>query len=163
MANVEVRELSLEETIVDKLIERGLHVACAESCTGGMIASTLVNVSGVSEVMNESYITYSNEAKRRLLQVKEDALSRYGAVSRQVAQQMAVGAAGASGADVSIAVTGIAGPSGGTEEKPVGLVYIGCSVCGNVVVTENHFQGNRTQVREQTTQAALKLLLEMLS
>lgn len=154
--------ISIEEKVVSKLKEKGFHVTCAESCTGGMIAATLVNVAGVSDVLDESYVTYANSAKHKLLGVSEEALQSYGAVSRQVAQQMAEGAAKAAGAEASVAVTGIAGPDGGTPEKPVGLVYIGCNVSGKTKVTENHFKGNRLEIRKQTTQAALELLYKCL-
>lgn len=157
-----IQNSSIEEKVVFKLKEKGFHVTCAESCTGGMIASTLVNVAGVSDVLDESYVTYANSAKHKLLGVDEDVLQRYGAVSRQVAEQMAEGAARASGAEAAIAVTGIAGPDGGTPEKPVGLVYIGCSVKGKLLVTENHFKGSRLEIRKQTTQAALELLYSCL-
>lgn len=152
----------IEEKVVFKLKEKGFHVTCAESCTGGMIASALVNVAGVSEVLNESYVTYANSAKHKLLGVEEEALRTYGAVSRQVAEQMARGAARASGAEVAVAVTGIAGPDGGTPEKPVGLVYIGCIVKGKLLVTENHFKGSRLEIRKQTARAALELLYSCL-
>lgn len=153
-----IQEISIEEKVVFKLKEKGFHVTCAESCTGGMVAATLVNVAGVSDVLNESYVTYANSAKHKLLSVDEEALQIYGAVSRQVAGQMAEGAAKAAGAEAAVAVTGIAGPDGGTPQKPVGLVYIGCSVCGKTTVTENYFKGNRLEIRKQTTQAALELL-----
>ncbi len=157
------KEYTIEERVVAKLKEKGLHVSCAESCTGGMIASTLVNVPGVSDVLEVGYVTYANSAKQKLLGVDGDVLNTCGAVSRQVAQQMAQGAAEASGAQAAVAVTGIAGPDGGTLEKPVGLVYIGCCVNGETVVTENHFQGTRMEVRQQTTRAALELLLSRIS
>lgn len=152
----------IEEKVVFKLKEKGFHVTCAESCTGGMIASALVNVAGVSEVLNESYVTYANSSKHKLLGVEEEALRTYGAVSRQVAEQMARGAARASGAEAAVAVTGIAGPDGGTPEKPVGLVYIGCIVKGKLLVTENHFKGSRLEIRKQTARAALELLYSCL-
>ncbi len=152
----------IEEMVVAKLKEMGLQVTCAESCTGGMIASTLVNVAGVSDVFRESYVTYANDSKHRLLGVEEEILREYGAVSRQVAEQMARGAARAAAADAAIAVTGVAGPDGGTREKPVGLVYIGCFLNGKIVVTENHFQGSRREIRKQTTQAAFTLLYHCL-
>lgn len=153
----------LEEKIVEKLKEKGWQVTSAESCTGGMIASRLVNVAGVSDIFMEGYITYANSAKHRLLGVSNEALDTWGAVSRQVAEQMARGAAEKAGAQAAIAVTGIAGPDGGTPEKPVGLVYIGCFTGGRTVVTENHFKGNRLEIRQQTAQAALELLLECIS
>lgn len=154
--------VSAEERVVEKLKEKGWQIVCAESCTGGMIASTLVNVAGVSEVLSESYVTYANSAKEKLLGVSKDALEKWGAVSREVAKQMAVGAAWRAGAQTAVAVTGIAGPDGGTPEKPVGLVFIGCFVNGKVLVTENHFDGNRLEIRQQTTKAALMQLLECL-
>ncbi len=152
----------IEEKVVAKLKEMGMQVTCAESCTGGMIASTLVNVAGVSDVFRESYVTYANDSKHKLLGVEEETLKNHGAVSRQVAEQMAQGAAKAASAKAAIAVTGVAGPDGGTREKPVGLVYIGCYVDGKTVVTENHFQGSRLEIRKQTTQAALTLLYDCL-
>ncbi len=153
---------SLEEKIVSLLQEKGWKIASAESCSGGMIASRLVNVSGVSDVFEEGYITYSNAAKHKLLGVSKQSLGQYGAVSSQVAGEMALGAARQARARAAIAVTGIAGPGGGTPQKPVGLVYIGCYVDGKVFVTENHFQGSRQEIRTATTQAALSLLLEKL-
>lgn len=154
---------SLEEKIVSLLQEKGWKIASAESCSGGMIASRLVNVSGVSDVFEEGYITYSNAAKHKLLGVSKQSLGQYGAVSSQVAGKMALGAARQARARVAIAVTGIAGPGGGTPQKPVGLVYIGCYVDGKVFVTENYFQGSRQEIRTATTQAALSLLLEKLT
>ena len=148
--------VSLEEKVILKLREKGMHVTCAESCTGGMIAASLVNVAGAG------FVTYANSAKHKLLGVEEEALLTYGAVSPQVAQQMAEGAARQTGAEAAIAVTGVAGPDGGTLEKPVGLVYIGCSVNGITQVTENHFKGDRLAIRKQTTEAALELLYSCL-
>ena len=153
---------SLEEKIVSLLQEKGWKIASAESCSGGMIASRLVNVSGVSDVFEEGYITYSNAAKHKLLGVSKQSLGQYGAVSSQVAGEMALGAARQARARAAIAVTGIAGPGGGTPQKPVGLVYIGCYVDGKLSVTENHFQGSRQEIRIATTQAALFVLLEKL-
>lgn len=155
-------EKMIEEKVVARLKEKGWQVTCAESCTGGMIAATLVNVAGVSDVFMESYVTYANASKHKLIGVEEETLETYGAVSRQVAEQMAKGAAKAASAQAAVAVTGIAGPDGGTPDKPVGLVYIGCFVDGKTVVTENHFKGSRMEIREQTTQAALALLYKCL-
>ncbi|MCM1134544.1 MAG: CinA family protein [Clostridium sp.] len=152
-----------EEAVVKKLKEKGWHITCAESCTGGMLASALVNVAGVSDVFKESYVTYANSAKEGLLGVSGEALEKWGAVSRQVAEQMARGAAKRADAEAAVAVTGIAGPDGGTPEKPVGLVFIGCFADGGVVVTENHFAGSRMEIREQTVAAALLLLLDCLN
>ncbi len=157
------KEEAPESRLVKLLLEKDLQITCAESCTGGMIASLLVNVPGVSEILMESYVTYSNEAKHRLLGVEQEALSEYGAVSKQVAFQMAEGAARAAGADAAIAVTGIAGPGGGTAQKPVGLVYIGTYLCGNIRVTENHFLGERYEIRKQAAEAALLQLTAQLT
>lgn len=123
-------QTTLEERVVELLAEHKMTVTTAESCTGGLIAATLVNVPGASDVLNEGYITYSNEAKIRLVNVSPETLERYGAVSSQTAKGMANGAAKAAKAEAALSATGIAGPGGGTEEKPVGLVYIGCSVNG---------------------------------
>lgn len=157
------KKQSLEEQVFLQLKGRYMKVSFAESCTGGLLAGRLVNVPGSSEVFEEGYVTYSNEAKHRLLDVTNEALESYGAVSRQVAEQMARGAAERSGAQAAVGVTGIAGPDGGTDQKPVGLVYIGCFVEHEVVVTENYFNGSRKEVREQAVEAALKLLLDCLS
>lgn len=157
------KEEAPESRLVKLLLEKDLQITCAESCTGGMITSRLVNVPGVSEILMESYVTYSNEAKHRLLGVEQEALSKYGAVSQQVAFQMAEGAARAAGADAAIAVTGIAGPGGGTAQKPVGLVYIGTYLCGNIRVTENHFLGERYEIRRQAAEAALLQLTAQLT
>lgn len=151
-------EKSLEEVVVDLLAERKLHVTTAESCTGGLIAGTLVNVAGASDVLNEGYVTYSNEAKERLVQVSHKTLETYGAVSEQTAHEMAEGAAKAANADAALSATGIAGPGGGTEEKPVGLVYIACAYQNEVRVKEFHFKGNRNKIRELSTVNALTLL-----
>lgn len=152
----------IPERIVEKLKAEKWQVACAESCTGGMVVSALVNVAGVSDVLMESYVTYSNQAKRKILGVSGEALETWGAVSAQVAEQMALGVAKAAGAQAAVAVTGIAGPEGGTLEKPVGLVFIGCYVNGKIYVTENHFHGSRMEIRKQAMEAALLLLLDCL-
>ena len=127
-------EEPIEKKITRILIHRKMTVTAAESCTGGLVAGTLVNADGISEVFKESYVTYSNEAKHKLLGVKKETLEKYGAVSRQTAAEMAEGAVRAAGADASVVTTGVAGPGGGTEEKPVGLVYIGCCVKGRTIV-----------------------------
>ena len=149
---------SLEMAVVRLLKKNGLTVTTAESCTGGMLAARLVNVPGVSDVYREGYITYSNKAKRRLLDVNKSTLKKYGAVSEQTAREMAIGGVFANGADMGVATTGIAGPDGGTEEKPVGLVYISCYLKDKVTVERFQFKGNREKIREQTVVKALDLL-----
>lgn len=151
---------TLEDAVVKMLIEHNLTVTTAESCTGGMLSARLVNVAGVSEVFKEAFVTYSNEAKNNRLGVQASTLETYGAVSENTAREMAKGVAIATKADVGIGITGIAGPDGGTKEKPVGLVYVGCYINGSVTVKEYHFKGNRSKVREQTVVKALTLLRE---
>lgn len=150
--------VTLEQAIVDLLIANDLTISTAESCTGGLLAGRLINVPGVSEVFKRGVITYSNKAKRKMIGVKKVTLDKYGAVSEQVAGEMAKGTGVLTKADVTVAVTGIAGPDGGTKEKPVGLVYIGCCVKGKLTVKEYHFTGNRSKIREATVAAGLVLL-----
>ena len=151
-----------EEQVVRLLKERNLTITAAESCTGGLIAGTLVNVAGASDVFGEAYVTYSNEAKQRLVGVRAETLEQFGAGSEETAYEMAAGAARAAGADVGLSSTGIAGPGGGTPEKPVGLVYIGCCVRGEVQVRRLNLHGDREQNRMDTVKAALELAAEML-
>ncbi len=150
----------IEEEVVELLLERGLTITCAESCTGGLICATLVNVSGASKVLNRSVVTYANEAKTEVLGVSEETLCKHGAVSEETAYEMAKGAADFAKADVAISVTGIAGPDGGTDEKPVGLVYIGCNMCGKITVRRYIFSGDRLRVRESSVKNALELAKE---
>ena len=153
---------SLEEQLVELLAEKQWTITTAESCTGGMIAGTIVNVAGASEVFNEGYVTYSNEAKQRLVGVKQETLAQYGAVSVQTAREMAEGAAKAASSDLALSATGVAGPGGGTKEKPVGLVYIGCYLNGEVTVKECRFKGCRSENREHTVKEAIALAIELL-
>lgn len=155
-------DVTLEEAIVDILSQNELTLTTAESCTAGLLAGRIMNVAGASAVYNEGHITYSNEAKERILGVSHDTLEKYGAVSVQTAKEMAIGAALKANADVAVSVTGIAGPGGGTKEKPVGLVYVGCYVKGNVRVEEYHFTGNRAKNREYAVVRALTVLREEL-
>ena len=149
---------SLEMADAALLKEKQLTMAAAESCTGGMVAARMVNVSGVSDVFMQGMVTYSNEAKMRLLGVREETLAAYGAVSEETAVQMAEGGAAAAETDVCVSITGIAGPEGGTPEKPVGLVYMACCVKGKTVVKRYQFKGNRAKIREQSTVKALDLV-----
>lgn len=156
------KEHSLEERVAALLKQRGLTVTTTESCTGGLLAGRLLNAAGVSEVYKEGYITYSNEAKEKLLHVSHETLETYGAVSEQTALEMVQGAARQAGAQAALATTGIAGPDGGTPEKPAGLVYIGCYVNGVTIVEEHLFAGERAQVRSLAVEAALLLLEQAL-
>lgn len=148
-----------EEILVEKLMKKKMSVSTAESCTGGMLAATIVNVPGASSVFHEGYITYANEAKMRILGVDKNILDTFGAVSKETAAQMAEGCAKNAGADIGISTTGIAGPDGGTKEKPVGLVYIGYYYKGKVYVEKNIFEGDRTQVRKQAVERAIEVAL----
>lgn len=153
-------EVTLEKAVVDLLMANKLTACTVESCTGGMLSARLINVPGVSEVFKSGYVTYSNKSKRKLLGIKKNILMKHGAVSEQIAREMAKTAAILARTDVSVSTTGIAGPDGGTPEKPVGLVYIGCNVCGRITVKECHFNGNREKIRESTVSAALSLMRE---
>lgn len=150
--------VTLEEAVVRLLKEQKLTVTTVESCTGGLFTGRLVNVEGASEVVKQGFITYSNRAKRKLIGVKKLTLKDFGAVSEKTAKEMAKGALLNTGTDVSVAITGIAGPGGGTKEKPVGLVYIAVGVKGNIQVKEYHFTGSRAKIREHAVVAALTLL-----
>lgn len=150
--------VSLEECVVKLLKKHELSFIAAESCTGGLVASTLINVPGASDVIKQSFITYSNKAKRKYLDVSEETLKKYTEYSAECAKEMARGAAINGGCDVAVSVTGIAGPGGGTKEKPVGLVYIGCYINGKVTVKECRFQGNREIIRKKSQVSALDLV-----
>lgn len=151
-------KITLEMSVVNLLEKNELTISTAESCTGGLLAGRLINVPGVSDVYKEGFITYTNKAKRKTLGVNKSTLKKYGAVSEQTAKEMAVGAALAADTDISISVTGIAGPDGGTNEKPVGLVYVGVCIKDIVHVEEFRFSGDRANVREQTVISSLGLL-----
>lgn len=150
----------LASNVVNNLISINATVSTCESCTGGMIASTIVDVSGASACFNEGYITYSNDAKMRLVGVLENTLNEYGAVSNETAAQMAVGCMKKAGSTFGIASTGIAGPTGGTKDKPVGLIYIACAYLDKVEVKELRLKGDRYTNRNNTVEAALLLLNE---
>ncbi len=151
-------EVTLEMALYELLKANGLTVTTAESCTGGLLAGRLINVPGISQYLKEGYVTYSNEAKEKLLGVPAETLKRYGAVSPQTAEAMAEGGAKAANADLCIAVTGIAGPDGGTEEKPVGLVYMSCYCRGTYYTEKNQYTGSRSKIREYSVASALTLL-----
>jgi len=154
---------SLARRIGVRLKKRNLKLATAESCTGGWIAQTVTSVSGSSGWFDRGFVTYSNEAKKELLGVRGRTLSRHGAVSRETAKEMAAGALARSRAQVAIAVTGVAGPGGGTKAKPVGTVCFAWSrKRGTMESLVRHFRGGRERVRRQSVVFALKGLLERL-
>ena len=150
----------MEQQAVELLMKHNLTITTAESCTGGLIAATLVNVPGISGQFKEGYITYSNEAKEKLLGVSHETLERYGAVSSQTAEEMARGARQSANADISIISTGIAGPDGGTKEKPAGLVYLACRYKDHVKVERHLFSGDRQAVRNCAVREALRLIIQ---
>ncbi|MBS6516842.1 MAG: competence/damage-inducible protein A [Clostridium sp.] len=149
---------TLTDVVVKLLKKHELTVTTAESCTGGLLAGTLVGVPGVSEVFREGFVTYSNKAKRKLLDVSKSTLKKYGAVSAQTAKEMAKGGVFATDADICVAITGLAGPDGATPEKPIGLVYIACYMNDKVHVEEFRFKGDRQKIRERSVIQALDVL-----
>jgi len=151
-----------EQIIGQHLKRLGHTLATAESCSGGLIAHRITNVPGSSDYFLGGVVAYSNKAKAALLRVPKAELATYGAVSEQVARHMAEGARSRFGADYGIGVTGIAGPQGGTPEKPVGLVYIAVAAPEATAVLRNDFRGTRIAIKEQTAQRALKMLIEVL-
>lgn len=152
------------KTVLDRFRTAGLTLATAESCTGGLIAACLTEIAGFSDVFERGFVTYSNEAKTELLGVPAELITAHGAVSAEAARAMAEGALAHSHADIAISVTGIAGPGGGSAEKPVGLVYIGNARRGQAVMAERHlFSGDRGAVRRQAVLAALALALTQAS
>ena len=153
----------LVERLADLLLKKGLRLATAESCTGGLIAGACTDLSGSSNWFERGLITYSNDAKTELLGVDAALIARRGAVSEQVAQAMAQGALAHSHAQVAVAVTGVAGPTGGSRAKPVGTVWFGFAVPGQLITEKMHFVGDRAAVRAATVHHALKRLTELLT
>jgi competence/damage-inducible protein CinA C-terminal domain len=149
---------TLENAVARIIMHRNMTVSTAESCTGGLLAGRLINCAGISSVFLEGAVTYSNEAKMKRLNVSEDTLRKFGAVSAETAGEMARGIAVAAGTDIGISTTGIAGPDGGTEQKPVGLVYVGLYIKGNVKTIELRLTGDRQHIRNLTVIRALDFL-----
>ena len=154
---------TLEEQVFEKLKEKQLRITTAESCTGGLLSGRLINVAGISTYLKEAYVTYSDAAKHKLLGVSLETLERYTAVSEQTAYEMAEGGAKAAGADICLAVTGIAGPESEGEQFPAGLVYLGCYYNGTSFCLKKMFSGNRMEVRNQAVEASLAMLLEIMN
>ena len=149
--------------VIDAYIARKWMIATAESCTGGLVAGALTEIAGSSAVVDRGFVTYSNDAKHRLLGVTRDTIERYGAVSRETAEAMARGALGNSQAHCSVSVTGIAGPGGGTEDKPVGLVHFAAARRDGMLLHRECRFGDlgRAEIRRQSVSQALELLLEL--
>lgn len=148
-------------SVIEYLIRENISVATAESCTAGLISAALGDIPGVSSIFREGYVTYSNDAKEKNLGVSHGTLLKHGAVSEETAREMAEGVKKRTGARIGISATGIAGPDGGTKEKPVGLVYIGVSFDGETIVTKNIFSGDRKNVREQTVVTAFSMIAKI--
>ncbi len=151
-----------ENELVDLLIQKGYRISAAESCTGGMFSSHIVNVPNASKVLDMSFVTYSNESKIELLGVSPKTIEAVGVVSEEVAREMAEGVMKKSGANVGVGITGIAGPTGATKTKPVGMVCFGICINGVTKTYTNIFSGNRTSVREQSTEFAINTLINLL-
>lgn len=155
--------MTIEEQVVNKLIDRGFHISFAESCTGGLCCSTLVNVSNASKVLDMSFVTYANEAKVELINVNPETIKNYGVVSEQVAGEMCKGVAEKAHSEVGVGITGVAGPTGGTAKKTVGMVCFGFYVLGNVTTRTMQF-GNigRNEVRAKSVDFVFNTLAELL-
>lgn len=151
----------MHELVVKRLRQKGLTVAFAESCTGGLVSAALTSVPGSSDCFGYGVVTYSNQAKQKLLGVPQEILERFGAVSCQTAKLMASGVRKLAHADMGVSVTGIAGPTGGSAAKPVGLVYIALAKEDLCVCNKFQFQGSREDIRRSTVDEALKMLLNM--
>ena len=145
------------EILFHNCLEKKLTITTAESCTGGMIASSIVSVSGSSAIFKSSVVTYSNEMKSKILNIPLTLINENGAVSKVIAYTMAYNVLDLINSDISIAVTGIAGPGGGSKNKPVGLVYIGIGTKQNIVTKRYLFKGNRLKIRQEATLESLKL------
>ena len=158
----EEKTLQLASALIDKFRDNNLKIATAESCTGGLIAACLTEIAGSSDVFDRGFVTYSNDAKMQMLSVSPKTLDQFGAVSKAVAQEMAYGALVNSMADISVAVTGIAGPGGGTADKPVGTVWIAVAMQGQApeAVLHNFGDIGRSEVRGATVYAALEMMME---
>jgi PncC family amidohydrolase len=154
--------MMLEKQIGKMLLERSLTVGLAESCTGGLVASRITNVPGSSAYFMAGLVTYSNKAKTKLLLVPDKIIARYGAVSNIVAERMAKGVRAAAGVDIGLSVTGVAGPTGGSPEKPVGTVFMALATKKKTFIRKFLFSGNRREIRKRSSEEALTMLLDYL-
>lgn len=155
--------MSLEEQLVEKLIEKDYHISFAESCTGGLCCGTIVNVANASSVLDMSFVTYANEAKIDLLGVSADTILAHGVVSEEVAAEMAQGVSNKTGSEVGVGITGIAGPTGATKDKPVGMVCFGFCINGKTITQTKQFGAiGRNNVRQASVNHVLEALLELL-
>lgn len=156
--------MTVEKQVVDRLIEKGYHISFAESCTGGLCCGTLVSVSDASKVLDMSFVTYANEAKMELINVKAETISAHGVVSEEVAGEMAIGVAKTAKCEVGVGVTGVAGPTGGTDKKPVGMVCFGFCINGKTTTITKQFGDlGRNTVRQKSVEFVFDKLLELLA
>lgn len=149
--------------LVELLKEKGLKIASAESCTGGLFAKLITDVPGSSAVLDESYVTYANEAKTKILGVKKETLEKYGAVSEQTVYEMVSGLYKVSKSDVCVVFSGIAGPDGGTEEKPVGTVFSALSINGEITTYKSLFKGSRDEVRHSACFEMIERIMSLVN
>lgn len=154
--------INLAQSVLEKLVEHKKRLVTAESCTGGLIAATLTDIPGSSSGLERGFVTYSNQSKADLLGVKGQTLETHGAVSAQTAEEMAAGALANSAADIAISVTGIAGPTGGTDAKPVGTVYFGIATRERCTSVHKMFEGTRASIREKSLNEAFQIILNEL-
>jgi len=152
----------LKQKLISLLSQKNISISTAESCTGGMLGATLTSIPGISQYYGYGFVTYSNDAKQKLIGVKENTLLKYGAVSSQTAMEMAEGALKVSGSDIAVSATGIAGPGGGTAKKKVGLVYIAYASKEKSIYKELNLSGDRESIRIQTVSDILNLIIEQL-
>jgi len=155
-----MQDKALEHTVAKALLRKRKTIGVAESCTGGLVSHRLTNISGSSGYYKMGLVAYSNKAKENLLGVSAKLIAKYGAVSKQIALEMAIGIRFLASTDIGMAITGIAGPTGGTKSKPVGLVYIALASGKKRIVKEFRFKGSREDIKLQASRAALELLLD---
>ena len=147
------------KSLIKKLVRKKLKISSAESCTGGMLASKITSISGASKVFNLGLVTYSNQAKIKILKVNKNIIKKYGAVSQECCEAMVVNLSKISQANINIAITGIAGPKGGTKKKPVGLVFIGLKKGNKIIINKNIFKSkNRTLIQKLTVKKTIKII-----
>ena len=147
------------KSLIKKLIKKKLKISFAESCTGGMLASSITSINGASKVFNLGFITYSNQSKIKILKVNKNLIKRYGAVSAECCKAMVINLSKISKANINISVTGIAGPNGGSKKKPVGLVYIGIKKSGKIIISKNIFKfKTRISIQKATVRKAIEIV-----
>ena len=147
------------KSLIKKLVRKKLKISSAESCTGGMLASKITSISGASKVFNLGLVTYSNQAKIKILKVNKNIIKKYGAVSQECCKAMVVNLSKISQANINIAITGIAGPKGGTKKKPVGLVFIGIKKGNKIIISKNIFKSkNRISIQKLTVKKTIKII-----